>query len=90
MSALLSGIAAGFAVAMPVGPIGVLCIGRSLKDGFAMGLATGLGVATADAAYGLLVALGPFGLRRFFRPESKVLYLTNLEGEGIAIVGRIG
>ena len=58
MSALLSGLAAGFAVAMPVGPIGVLCIKRSLKDGFAFGLATGLGAATADASYGLLVALG--------------------------------
>ncbi len=58
MSALLSGIAMGFAVAMPVGPIGVLCIKRSLKDGFAFGLATGLGAATADASYGLLVALG--------------------------------
>jgi len=58
MSALLSGIAVGFAVAMPVGPIGVLCIKRSLKDGFRFGLATGLGAATADAAYGVLVALG--------------------------------
>ncbi len=58
MSALLSGIAVGFAVAMPVGPVGVLCIKRSLKDGFATGFATGFGAATADAAYGLLVALG--------------------------------
>ena len=58
MSALLSGIAVGFAVAMPVGPIGVLCIKRSLKDGFRFGLATGLGAATADATYGVLVALG--------------------------------
>ncbi|MBL1438116.1 MAG: LysE family transporter [Rhodobacteraceae bacterium] len=58
MSALLSGIAVGFAVAMPVGPIGVLCIKRSLKDGARYGLATGLGAATADASYGLLVALG--------------------------------
>ncbi len=58
MSALLNGIVVGFAVAMPVGPIGVLCIKRSLKDGFHFGLATGLGAATADASYGLLVALG--------------------------------
>lgn len=58
MSALLSGVAVGFAVAMPVGPIGVLCIKRSLKDGSAAGLATGLGAASADASYGLLVALG--------------------------------
>jgi len=58
VSALLSGIAVGFAVAMPVGPIGVLCIKRSLKDGWQAGLATGLGAATADANYGVLVALG--------------------------------
>ncbi|NOR63480.1 MAG: LysE family transporter [Rhodobacteraceae bacterium] len=58
MSTLLSGIAVGFAVAMPVGPIGVLCIKRSLKDGFRYGLATGLGAASADASYGVLVALG--------------------------------
>jgi len=58
MSALLSGIGVGFAVAMPVGPIGVLCIKRSLKHGFGFGLATGLGAATADACYGVLVALG--------------------------------
>lgn len=58
MNALLSSIAVDFAVAMPVGPIGVLCIKRSLKDGFAFGLATGLGAATADATYGVLVALG--------------------------------
>jgi len=70
MSALLSGIAVGFAVAMPVGPIGILCIKRSLKDGFAMGLATGLGAATADTAYGLLVAfgLGLSGLLAYAEP----------------------
>lgn len=58
MSALLSGITVGFAVAMPVGPIGILCIKRSLQDGFRYGLATGLGAASADASYGVLVALG--------------------------------
>lgn len=55
---LLKGLVMGFAVAAPVGPIGVLCIRRTLADGRAAGLATGLGAATADAAYGLLVAVG--------------------------------
>lgn len=54
----LKGLVMGLAVAAPVGPIGVLCIRRSLSDGRAAGLATGMGAATADAAYGLLVALG--------------------------------
>lgn len=55
---LFKGILMGFAVAAPVGPIGVLCIRRTLSDGRAAGLATGLGAATADGFYGLLVAVG--------------------------------
>lgn len=56
--ALISGIGIGFAVAMPVGPIGVLCIKRALNHGRAAGLATGLGAASADASYGVVVAAG--------------------------------
>jgi threonine/homoserine/homoserine lactone efflux protein len=52
------GLAIGLAIAAPVGPIGVLCIRRSLSDGRAVGLATGLGAATADALYAALAALG--------------------------------
>ncbi len=55
---LLKGLAIGFSIAAPVGPIGVLCIRRSLRDGMAAGLATGLGAATADAAYGAVAGFG--------------------------------
>ncbi len=55
---LLKGIALGFSIAAPVGPIGVLCIRRTLSEGRSSGLATGLGAATADALYGTVVALG--------------------------------
>jgi threonine/homoserine/homoserine lactone efflux protein len=48
----------GFAIAAPVGPIGVLCIRRSLAEGRAAGFASGLGAATADAAYGALAGFG--------------------------------
>ena len=54
----LKGFAIGFSIAAPVGPIGVLCIRRSLSDGRAVGLATGLGAATADAVYGAVAAFG--------------------------------
>ncbi len=54
----LRGLAIGVAVAAPVGPIGVLCINRTLTAGFAAGLVTGLGAATADAAYGAVAAFG--------------------------------
>ena len=54
----LEGIVIGFAIAAPVGPIGVLCIRRTLADGRASGFISGLGAATADAVYGSVAALG--------------------------------
>lgn len=54
----LRGILLGLAVAAPVGPIGVLCIQRSLAGGFWMGFSGGIGTAAADAAYAALAAAG--------------------------------
>jgi threonine/homoserine/homoserine lactone efflux protein len=54
----LKGLAIGFSIAAPVGPIGVLCIRRSLANGAAAGLASGLGAAVADAVYGCIAAFG--------------------------------
>ena len=41
-----------------MGPIGVLCIRRTLVDGRLYGLITGLGAASADAIYGIIAAFG--------------------------------
>lgn len=54
----IKGLIIGFAIAAPVGPIGVLCIQRSLHDGFKIGLMTGLGAAFADGTYGLVAGFG--------------------------------
>src|SRR6185312_8691316 len=48
----------GFSIAAPVGPIGVLCIRRTLAGGRLVGLLSGLGAATADACYGAIAAFG--------------------------------
>lgn len=56
--ALLRGLALGLAIAAPVGPIGVLCIRRTLADGRLVGFVSGLGAATADATYGAVAAFG--------------------------------
>jgi threonine/homoserine/homoserine lactone efflux protein len=56
--AALKGLALGFSIAAPVGPIGLLCIRRTLSGGWRLGLATGLGAATADMVYGLVAAAG--------------------------------
>jgi len=55
---LWKGAAAGFAIAAPVGPIGLLCIRRTLKHGSLAGFVSGLGAAVADLIYGLLAVAG--------------------------------
>lgn len=54
----LKGLIIGFAIAAPVGPIGILCIQRSLQGGFKIGLMTGIGAALADGVYGLIAGFG--------------------------------
>ena len=48
----------GFSIAAPVGPIGVLCIRRTLAEGRLSGLVSGLGAASADSIYGCIAAYG--------------------------------
>jgi threonine/homoserine/homoserine lactone efflux protein len=55
---LLKGLLIGFSIAAPVGPIGVLCIRRTLTEGRLTGLLSGLGAATADACYGCIAGFG--------------------------------
>jgi threonine/homoserine/homoserine lactone efflux protein len=54
----LKGLAIGLSIAAPVGPIGLLCIQRTIAFGRKSGLATGLGAATADGFYGAVAAFG--------------------------------
>ena len=55
---LARGLLIGFSIAAPVGPIGLLCIRRTLAEGRAVGLLSGLGAATADALYGAVAGFG--------------------------------
>ena len=48
----VQGLGVGLAIAVPVGPVGVLCISRTLRHGLWIGLASGLGAAVADGVYG--------------------------------------
>jgi len=55
---LLKGALAGFVIAAPVGPVGVLCVQRTLSEGRVTGLVAGLGATLADGAYGCVAAFG--------------------------------
>lgn len=54
----LKGLLLGFSIAAPVGPIGLLCIRRTIQYGRLSGFFSGLGAAAADAVYGIIAAFG--------------------------------
>lgn len=58
ISFLLKGILLGFAIAAAVGPIGILCIQRTLQFGRFSGFMSGLGAAVADLLYAIIAAFG--------------------------------
>lgn len=55
---LLVGIIIGLSIAAPVGPVGIVCIRRTLVRGRLSGLVSGFGAATADGFYGVVAAFG--------------------------------
>jgi threonine/homoserine/homoserine lactone efflux protein len=58
MDIFLRGLLIGFSIAAPVGPIGVLCIRRTLAEGRLTGFLSGMGAASADMFYGAVAAFG--------------------------------
>ena len=58
IGAMLRGYAIGIAVAVPVGPIALPCMRRTLERGFPFGFATGLGAAVVDLFYSSIAAFG--------------------------------
>ena len=70
MNLVFRGIMLGVAIAAPVGPIGLLCIRRTLVHGWRAGFVSGLGAATADTFYGVLAAFGLTALASLQRPAA--------------------
>jgi threonine/homoserine/homoserine lactone efflux protein len=74
LATFLAGIGVGLAVAVPIGPMGILRIQRTLAFGLAAGLATGLAAATVQMTFGVVAVLG-------FSPT-----LTILIGAGVNLL----
>lgn len=72
----LKGLLIGFAIAVPVGPIGFLCLRRTLVYGRITGFVSGLGAATADALYGLVAAFGLTAISTFLIENERWLQLV--------------
>jgi len=76
ISFLLQGLILGLSIAAPVGPIGVLCIRRTLTEGRIAGFVSGLGAATADAFYGAIAGFGLTFISSFLIDQQLWLRLT--------------
>lgn len=55
---LLKGILVGLVIAVPVGPVGIICLRRTIFEGKLVGLVSGFGAATADAVFGIIAGFG--------------------------------
>ena len=77
LSFLIKGIILGFSIAAPVGPIGILCIRRTLTSGMICGFVSGIGAATADAFYGCITAFGITAIAGFLLQQQ---FYTRLIG----------
>lgn len=75
---LIKGMILGFSIAAPVGPIGILCIRRTLSQGMSNGFAAGLGAATADAFYGSAAAFGLTMITTLLLENSLYLHIAGV------------
>src|SRR5689334_18827831 len=71
----IKGVLIGFSIAAPVGPIGILCINRTLGSGLRAGLISGLGAALADAVYGCIAGFGLVSISQFLLAQESIIRL---------------
>ncbi len=81
-SVLLKGVIIGFSLAAPIGPVGMMCIRRTLTHGHLRGFVSGLGAAAADSVYAIVAAFGITLISNFIVEQE---YLIRLVG-GILLI----
>ena len=75
-SVFFRGLIIGFSIAAPVGPIGVLCIRRTLAEGRLAGFMSGMGAASADMFYGAVAAFGLTAVQNLLIGQSNWLRIV--------------
>jgi threonine/homoserine/homoserine lactone efflux protein len=72
----IKGLILGFIICVPFGPIGLLCVRRTLMDGKVAGIASVLGASVVDAIYCAIAGLGVSYISNFLTNERMVLRLA--------------
>ncbi|MCH5218275.1 MAG: LysE family translocator [Muribaculaceae bacterium] len=70
------GVAIGLIISAPMGPVGMLCIQRTLDKGRRAGLFTGIGAAISDLFYSLLTGFGLSFIEEFLERNSNIIQLV--------------
>ncbi len=84
---LLRGVIAGLAIAIPVGPVNVLCASRTISKGWKSGVVSGLGAAAADALYGSIAAFSiRFVIDMLIREQYRVRFFGGLLLIGLGLL----
>ncbi|MEA2106166.1 MAG: LysE family translocator [Bacteroidota bacterium] len=79
---LVKGVIVGFLASIPLGPVGVLCIQRTISKGRVSGLFSGMGAATVDSFFALVAALGLTFIINFIEKQQ---FYIQLFGGGVLI-----
>lgn len=74
---LMTGALVGVSVAAPVGPMGMLCINRTLSQGMAVGVSTGVGASTVQVSYCCILLLGLHEVGPWLEGHKQVLGLLS-------------
>ena len=82
---LIKGILVGLVVSIPLGPMGVLCLQRTLNKGKSSGFSSGMGIATADAIFALIAGLGISFIIHFLSEQQLIIKIIG--GLIIAFIG---
>jgi len=84
---LLAGAAAGYAIAIPVGPVAVLIVDGGIRHGTRHALAAGLGVALADALYATVAVVAGGAVARLLEPVTDAVRIAS--GIALLVVGLV-
>jgi len=84
---ILKGIGVGLALAIPVGPVGLLVFRRSVTHGTRAGIVVGIGAAVADALMCAIMAYGVTTVAEFIQRHTA--FLNNFGGLALIVIGYV-
>lgn len=82
---ILKGVFIGVAASVPLGPVGVLCLQRTLHKGRLYGLVTGLGAAASDLTYALITGMGMLPIVMHWVEDERTKLFLQLVGSGLLL-----